>query len=103
VGFIKKKFQERKNQEFFNVIKIMWITCNFLIEEFKSLPPQPKLTQQACIIIKNRRAVILTRKLIRANTRIIRQKDNALVQTQNKKKNKKQEKEKQKIKRSIKA
>jgi len=59
----------------------MWITCNILLKKSKRLPPQQTLTQQACKIIKNQRAVLLTRKLIRANTRIIRQKDNPLVQT----------------------
>lgn len=65
----------------------MWITCNFLTEELKT-PAASTLRwpSRQCKIIKNRRAVKLTRKLIRANTRIIRQKDNPLVQTKEKKK-----------------
>jgi len=62
------------------------------------LPPQHSLTQQACKIMKNQRAELLTRKLIRANTRIIRQKDNTLVQTKNKVEDQKLEDEKDKKK-----
>lgn len=101
-GIYQKKFQEikKKNKKkSFLMLSKMWITCNFLTEELRT-PAASTLRwpSRQCKIIKNRRAVKLTRKLIRANTRIIRQKDNPLVQTKEKKKNTKLEKEKKKEK-----